>query len=235
MTPLKIVSNNASKHRLWRLAGELADLFAGWPWILVGAQMVMLLELEAGRGSGRATRDVDVIVDARAVAGAPRLAAERLLAAGFQPSPEYAHRFTRDRDQVDLLAPDRLGARADLTTIASRVTVSIPGGSRALSTRRIVSVDVDATGAFELPVPTIAGAIILKLRAYGARHEDRDLEDLVRLFGLVTDVEETRANLKPAERRALGLIGRLAQPDDSAWLAVKDRSDARSAFRRLTD
>jgi hypothetical protein len=235
MTPLKIVSNNASENRLWRLAGELADLFAGWPWILVGAQMVMLLELEGGRKSGRTTRDVDVIVDARAIAGAPRLAAQRLIDAGFQPSPEHAHRFTRDRDQVDLLAPDGLGARADLTTIASRVTVSIPGGSRALAMRRNLPVEVDGGARFELPVPTVVGAIVLKLRAYGARREERDLEDLVRLFGLVTDVDEARSALKPVERRALGSIDRLVRPDDSSWLAVDDGNEARSAFRRLVD
>jgi hypothetical protein len=37
---------------------------------------------------------------------------------------------------VDLLAPDHLGAHADLTTIPPATTTEIPGGSRALATRR---------------------------------------------------------------------------------------------------
>jgi hypothetical protein len=40
--------------------------------VLVGAQMVMLLEREAGRPSGRTTGDVDAVIDVRALAGGAR-------------------------------------------------------------------------------------------------------------------------------------------------------------------
>ena len=59
------------------------------------------------------------------------------------------NRFVRGADQVDLLAPDHLGPNVDLTTVPPMTTVAIPGGSRALATRRLLDVDVyNARAAF---------------------------------------------------------------------------------------
>lgn len=46
--------------------------------------MVILLELDAGRPSGPTTGDVDVVLDVRVLADGTRIAAERLVAAGFE-------------------------------------------------------------------------------------------------------------------------------------------------------
>jgi hypothetical protein len=70
---------------LWRTALEIASLFADLPWVIIGAQMLMLLEHEHGRPSGRTTQDLDAIVDVRALAGGIGVAARRLAAAGFEP------------------------------------------------------------------------------------------------------------------------------------------------------
>ncbi len=103
---------------VWATALAVGEILGDLPWILVGAQMVMLLEREAGRPSGRTTGDVDAMVDVRAVAGATRAATARLLAAGFGPvGGDHPYRFRRGNEQVDLLAPDHLGRRADLTTV----------------------------------------------------------------------------------------------------------------------
>jgi hypothetical protein len=40
-------------------------------------------------------------------------------------------------------------------------TVATPCGSRALATRRLLDVDVTGVGAAQLPVPSVAGAIVL--------------------------------------------------------------------------
>ena len=190
-----------------RRVGGTGDL----PWVLVGAQMVMLLEREAGRPSGRTTGDVDAMVDVRAVAGAMRTAAVRLLAAGFEPEGhDYPYRFHRGAEQVDILAPDHLGRKASLTTIPPGTTDGDPGGTRALATRRVLEVRVAGGPAGLLPVPTLAGGIILKLRAWESRRAERDAEDLVRLLSLVGDVEAARAELKPAERQLLGQVRPLA-------------------------
>jgi hypothetical protein len=114
---VRIVPGSEAEEAVWRTTLAVAAMFRDWPWVLIGAQMVVLLELEHGRPSGRTTGDVDAVVDVRVVAGVTRLAAERLGKAGFEPSAEHPHRFVRGGDLVDLLAPDHLGPRTDLTTI----------------------------------------------------------------------------------------------------------------------
>jgi predicted nucleotidyltransferase len=212
----------------------VADLFADVPWVIIGAQMIILLEREQDVTSGRTTQDLDAIVDVRAVVGGSRTAAGRLTGAGYEPSAEHPHRFVRGADQVDLLAPDHLGPNVDLTTVPPMTTVAIPGGSRALATRRLLDVDVTGVGAAQLPVPSVAGAIVLKVHAWQARQASRDAEDLVRLLDLVQDVDEVRGALKPAERRRLAAIAPLADERSMAWRAARDPDNARAAFARLS-
>ena len=230
---VRIVPGSAAEEAVWRTALEVATMFRDWPWVLIGAQMVILLELERGRPSGRTTGDVDV--DVRVVAGVTRLAAERLGRAGFAPTAEHPHRFVRGGDRVDLLAPDHLGPRADLTTIPPLTTIGIPGGSRALGTRRAVAVEIVGVGGGDLPIPSVAGALVMKVRAYQARRTDRDLEDIVRLLGLVDDVEAVHGDLKPHERKRLGAIAALRDEDHPAWSILVDPDDARAALGRLAD
>jgi hypothetical protein len=232
---VRIVPGSDAEEAVWRTALEVAGLFRDWPWVLIGAQMVILLELEHGRPSGRTTGDIDAVLDVRVVAGATRMAAERLLGAGFELSAEHPHRFVRDGDQVDLLAPDHLGPRTDLTTVPPLTTVGIPGGSRALETRRPVAVEIVGVGAGELPIPSVAGAIVTKVRAYQARRADRDLEDLVRLLALVEDVEVVREELRPRERIRLGSLSALMDEAHPAWSVAVDTDDAHAAFARLAD
>lgn len=225
----------AAEAGLWRATVEVSLLFADVPWVIIGAQMVMLLEREQGVTSGRTTRDLDAIVDVRAIVGGARTAAGRLIGAGFEPSPGHPHRFVRGLDQVDLLAPDHLGARVDLTTVPPMTTVAIPGGSRALAMRRVLEVEVSGIGTARLPVPSVAGAIVLKVHAWQARQAPRDAEDLVRLLDLVLDVDAVRAALKPAERRRLAAISPLADQRSMAWKAARDPDNTRAAFARLAD
>lgn len=231
---VEIVPTSAAEAGVWGTALEVSQLFAGIPWLLIGAQMVMLLEREAGRGSTRTTADVDVMVDVRALAGGARSAAARLTAAGYRSgSAEHPYRFIRDRSQVDLVAPDHLGPHVDLTTIPPASTMEIPGGSRAIATRRDVEVRVADVAVGILPVPSLAGAIILKVRAWEQRRADRDAEDVVRLLALIRDVEDIRAELKPSERRALRHVAPLST-DDRVWNVAGDTQDARAAFERLS-
>ncbi len=219
---------------LWRATLEVSVLFADVPWVIIGAQMVMLLEREQGVASGRTTLDLDAIVDVRAIVGGSRTAAGRLVGAGFEPSVEHPHRFIRGADQVDLLAPDHLGPRVDLTTVPPMKTVAIPGGSRALSTRRLLDVAITGVGTGRLPAPSIAGAIVLKIHAWEARRAPRDAEDLIRLLDLVQDADTTRAALKPVERRRLADVAPLADERSSAWRSARDPDNARAALARLS-
>lgn len=229
-----IAPGSGAEAAVWATALAVSDALGDLPWVLVGAQMVMLLEQEAGRPSGRTTGDVDAMVDVRAVATATRTAAARLVAAGFEPDGgAHPYRFRRGPQSVDVLAPDHLGRRADLTTVPPATTAAIPGGTRALATRRVLEVRVLGDEAGLLPVPSLAGGIVLKLRAWESRHAERDAEDLVRLLSLVGDVEATRAELKPAERRLLGQVRPLADERGRIWRVATDPDEARAAFLRL--
>lgn len=228
MTPLSITPRSGDERALWRLSLELAAILAGLEWTLTGAQMVMLLERLGGIDSGRTTGDVDAVIGGARAVAATREAANRLIAAGFERTVEHPQRFVRDADQVDLLTIDHLRAVGDDVT-------SIPGGRRALSTARGVPVQIAGVGDGSLPVPTVAGAIAVKLQAWSARRRQRDLEDLVRLLALVDDVELVRSELKPAERRALGRLAALADPQGASWRATTSPADARAALARLKD
>ncbi len=99
--------------------------------------------------------------------------------------------------------------------------------------RRLVEVVVGGQDAFELQLPSPAGAIALKVTALSTRRADRDLDDLVRLPALVPAVELVREDLKSAERRALGSIGALHDRGRRDWRVAADPNDARAAFVQL--
>jgi hypothetical protein len=61
------------------------------------------------------------------------------------------------------------------------------------------------------------------------------LEDLVRLLGLVDDVEAVCGELKPSERKRLGSISARGDEDHPTWSILFDPDDARAAFGRLAD
>ncbi|MGI8829048.1 MAG: hypothetical protein ACR2I5_04645 [Candidatus Limnocylindria bacterium] len=46
--PIRIDPGSDSEVRLWRATAEVAQLFADWPWVLVGGLMVAILEREHG-------------------------------------------------------------------------------------------------------------------------------------------------------------------------------------------
>jgi hypothetical protein len=54
-----------------------------------------------------------------------------------------AHGFAREGAVIDVLAPDGVGARADLRTTGAAITVEVSGGSFALSGSMTVEVQVD--------------------------------------------------------------------------------------------
>ncbi len=233
---IEVLPRSEPEAASWATALSVAGALVNIPWVLIGAQMVMLLEQEAGVPTGRTTGDIDALVDVRALAGATRSAADRLLAAGFDAvGTGHPYRFQRGLEQVDLLAPDHLGRRVDLTTMPPGVTTQVPGGTRALATRRHLSVRIVGAGSEGLlPVPSLAGAIVLKVRAWEARQAPRDAEDLARLLALSKDIEALRASFKSNERAALSRVGPLAADRSRTWSVAADPEDARAAFRRLT-
>jgi hypothetical protein len=211
------------EHRLWRAALELADL-QPQGWTLVGAQMVMLHAWEHGVSPTRTSRDLDVLVNIKAIAGGTQQFARRLLDAGFElamVTPDRrGHRFVRGDVMIDVLAADNLGDRADLTTVPPARTIAVPGGSQAL--RRTEVVDVSLPGQDgRLPRPNVLGAILLKARATDVDPDpERHLADLAFLLSLVDDPFELVGDLTPKEQRYLGARWAVRDPNHPAWGTV---------------
>lgn len=232
---IRIEPAGESDAQLWQSTVLVAHLLSDLPWLLIGGQMVALLEHEKGRLIGRRTVDVDAVLDVSATRGATRLAAQRLLADGFEVQPAhdgYTYRFVKRDATVDLMSIDRVGAKADRRTVPPGRAPLAHGSRRAYRGRREIEVEI---GTFEavLPVPTVGGAIALKVRAAGLRQEPRDVRDLARLLALVDDIRHTRAELSTADRRGLAVRQQLADPTDPIWSGISEAQDGAVAYGRL--
>lgn len=95
----------------------LADIAEVMPtgWSLAGGSLVRLHLQERRGGGGRATRDVDLILDVRAEPTSIRRMSGALRRVGFAPDgmnpSEQHHRWSRGDAQIDVLTPDFLGPR----------------------------------------------------------------------------------------------------------------------------
>lgn len=218
---------------LWRLTREVAGILEPLPWVLVGGQMVAILEAEHGARIGFATGDIDAILDVRAVVGITLEATRRLVDAGFEPETEGArgYRFIRGDAIVDLLAPDNVGARADLRTVSPERTIEVIGGSQALARARVVEIDT-GDGPFRIPIPTLAGAIVIKGRVAEVAQQGREKHerDLARLLALVPDVVVLRTELTAKERGYLHSHRALLDVGHPAWRRVAGADDGAAAL-----
>jgi hypothetical protein len=174
----------------WAALIELAAVF-GDNWLLVGGQMVFLHEVERQATEVRPTIDIDVVVNLRAEPDGLARVHETLISAGFEqdmPGPDgAAHRYRRDGAVFDVLAPDNVGERAQLTLGVGR-TIEAPGTSQAFRRSGMVTVESDARSA-KIRRPELLGALIGKAaavskitsrsRASRAKHM-RDFDSLTR-------------------------------------------------------
>ena len=237
--PIVVHSASEADAHLWRLTKEITALFAGLPWVLIGGQMVAILEAEYGVVVGRATADVDALLDVRVVSTVARDAADLLRAAGFEPEPigeGLAYRFRRGAGIVDILVPDHLGGRADLRTVPPGITLEALGGRQALNRSRRVQVDA-GDGVFEMPIPSLIGAIVIKARVTEASQTgaDKHRRDLARLLALVQDPTASRDELNKGERACLRARTELRSVDHPAWRGIAGADDGVLALSILGD
>ncbi|MDK1476461.1 hypothetical protein QNO07_24165 [Streptomyces sp. 549] len=135
---------------LWSTLLDLSERVSS-DWILIGGQMVLLHGLEHGRTPPGVSLDLDVLADVLSNQKSLRLLVAALEALGFEStgvSPEgKTHRYKRVDGEgvlaVDLLAPDNLGERADLTTTPPGSTLEVPGGRQAVHRTEAVTVQLD--------------------------------------------------------------------------------------------
>ena len=126
---------------LWETLIELADLRPR-EWTLIGGQMVFVHAIEQGVEPLRMSSDLDVLVNARIVTGGVREFVRAIERRGFGLagwSPEgLAHRYHRGPVNLDVLAPEGLGSRTDITTTPPGRTLQVPGGTQALARTELV-------------------------------------------------------------------------------------------------
>ena len=102
-----------------------------------------------------------------------------------------------------------------------------------------VMLDVRGDGAFDLPVPTLIGAIVLKVRvvenAAGRTSLLKHERDLARLLALVEDPDAEGADLTSKEHGYLRARIEMADSGHRAWRGVRNPLDGIAALRILSD
>jgi hypothetical protein len=212
--------------QLWHAILDLSERLT-IPWTLVGGQMVLLHALEHGQVPPEPSQDADVVADLRADHGALIQAVRQLYTLGFAldtiSTDGLAHRYSRPAEPrpvlIDILAPDGLGARTDLTTSPPGRTVQAPGGTQALSrTEHVTIVHEGRRG--QVPRPTLLGAIIMKAAATGLPSPARHYRDLALLCSLVEDPFSLTAQLTSKDRQRLLNASALADDANPVWSLI---------------
>lgn len=227
-------------HSPWPQVFELSNVFNSESWVLVGGLMVQAHVMNAELPLVRVTDDVDVITRFEAQTSNYANAAASLIRLGYQfdDSTEWAYRFRRDRDVVDLMAPDH---SRPSPRYQQRNVFLVSGGAQALE--RVVRFSFDGgQDALSIPVPSLQSALILKSAAASVdtRDRDRHLLDAISLLACVTSVDEILTGRKGSDTKRLNsLLHRLDQRQilfaqahpDISQLAAITRSELLEALR----
>lgn len=236
--PVRLPTLPGHDDELWLTLIELSQLRPG-EWTLIGGQMVFLHAMEHGANPPRVSTDLDVLVNARVVSGGVREFVVAIEAVGFAlvgASPEgLAHRYQRGGVSVDVLAPEGLGPRTDLTTTPPGHTLQVPGGTQALDRTELVPVRFGDHQGF-VPRPSLLGAIIGKAVAVDVDDvPDAQRLDLALLLSLVDDPIELANQLTKKDGQRLRARSEMADSDQRAWssLSVDGADRGRAAFRLL--
>ncbi len=224
---------------LWLALIELSGLRGG-EWTLIGGQMVFLHAMEHGVAAPRVSTDLDLLVNARMVVGGVSEFVAALEARGFVlegVSPEgLANRYERGSVSIDVLAPEGLGPRTDITTTPPGRTLQVTGGTQALERTELVPVRFGNEQGL-VPRPSLLGAIVAKAVAVDVDDvPEAQRLDLALLLSLVPDPIDLADQLTRKDRQRLRLRTEMADRDQRAWGSLSDdgADRGRAAFRLLT-
>ncbi|GEK82994.1 hypothetical protein [Frigoribacterium faeni] len=160
---------------------------------MVGGHMagLLLAAFPVGDLVPRRTGDADAGISAE-IAGT-EVVHERLMAAGYKP--ERGNRLVRGDRAIDLLVPS-LDGRFRPLIVGGRAYDATPGLALALSGEPIV-IDVTVVytdgreDRFDVSVPTVEAAVILKANATANRSEPKDVTDLHHLLSIRNQYGDT--------------------------------------------
>lgn len=229
---------------LWSVFLDLGERLQA-DWTIVGGQMVLLHALEHGVVPPTVSQDGDVIADIRSAQRSLRKVTSELEGLGFELAgmdrDGTAHRYRRPsrsggRDVViDLLAPEGVGERADMTTTPPGHTIQVPGGTQALRRTERISIQLGRRVG-EVPRPSLLGAIVGKAAACGIPGDpSRHHRDLALLVSLIEDPFALGDALTATDRRCLKLASSLDDRNHTGWLQVpaEIRDQGRAAWEIL--
>lgn len=209
--------------QLWHTLLDLGDQL-DVPWALIGGQMVLLHAIEHGQIPPQISQDGDVIADIRSAPGALTNVVAGLERMGLTlqsiSADGIAHRYTRTAEPrpvvIDVLAPEGLGERADLTTTPPGRTIEVPGGTQALSRTESITVMHEGRSG-TISRPTLLAAIVGKAAATGLPGPSRHYRDLALLCALVGDPFELVGQMTRKDRQRLRLASKLLDDSHPAW------------------
>lgn len=232
----------------WHLLFGLADAFGTETWMLIGGQMMQLIAAVHGVGDRvLPTDDVDVVVNVRVHRGgigevSVWLLDQDLTFSGMSPDG-IGHRFERQaefgpgRTFVDVLAPEGLGERTDISTVPPARTVQAPGTVQAF--RRSVLYDVTVTGMTgererhgRVRSPNLLGALIAKAASTKIAvriNADRDWQDAALLLSVLEDPDGAAAACERNDRKRLRSLHELFDREHVGWSGLDD-----AAYRQGT-
>lgn len=236
---IDLVAANAKDRVVWETITEMSDWFAA-PWTLIGARMVQLHAMAAGRSVPRLSLDADALADVRALPGATEELSATLIERGFELGETstfgLSHRFVRGGVSVDVLAPDGLNRVGSRRTVGKLHTVEVPGGTQALRRTQVQEVRIGKRRG-RIPVPDLLGALLLKARAIVVDDvPDNQRIDLAVLLSLVGDVDLIRKDLRTTEKSWLRRRAEMGDPATGCWayLSSDDAQRGVATFRQLT-
>jgi hypothetical protein len=178
-----------------------------------------------------------VLVDVRVLQDGTRRLSRVLQEAGFAlteiTTDGRGHRFSDRTMLIDVLAPDGLGPRADVTTVPPARTIPVPGGSPALDRTERVDVEIAATTGV-LPRTNLLGALLIEWRAVDVDDApENQRRDVAFLLSPVDDPRELAGQRRRGERVPLRRRAELFDPGQLAWSGGENAEDARLALRIL--
>lgn len=186
-----------------RALRDVSDAAADREYLVIGGHMVRLLrQIYDVPGVPRVTSDADAgIAEQVAVAGAFH---DQLTAMGY--TDVAGNRYVRDEQAIDLLVPTAMKAGLPRISIrdlsrdfGGRAFDGAPGLRLALA---LPPLDVAVTARltdgsylqFNVPVPDVEAAFVMKILAWTVRNSDRDVKDIQTLLEIVASVPEYRAS-----------------------------------------
>lgn len=248
MTAIVLPSMSPAQESGWEILLSLAEVFPDH-WCLVGGQMVWLLAAEHDVEPPRATDDVDIVIDIRADPTRMRricswLENQGLPLAGISDQG-IGHRYQRACEEgpgtviFDVLAPDGIGQRADLTTTPPARTLSAPGTTAVLNSAELVEVLL-RNRVGHVRRPSLLASVIAKASATTIAvrvNQERDWTDAAFLLSLIPDPITAARGLASHDRRRIRRLAPLLDETHLAWrpLSRERRQLGRTALEFMLD